>query len=51
MTEAARCSISAQSVADNVEFVSSFASYLQIIDAIDRDPSVSESRRESVSVV
>ena len=30
------------SVADNVEFVSSFASYLQIIDAIDRDPSASE---------
>jgi hypothetical protein len=30
------------SVADNVEFVSSFASYLQIIDAIDRGPSASE---------
>lgn len=30
------------SVADNVEFVSSFASYLQIIDAIDRDPSASD---------
>ncbi len=30
------------SVADNVEFVSSFASYLQIVDAIDRDPSSSE---------
>jgi hypothetical protein len=29
------------SVADNVEFVSSFASYLQIVDAIDRDPSAS----------
>ena len=29
------------SVADNVEFVSSFASYLHIIDAIDRDPSAS----------
>ena len=27
-------------VADNVEFVSSFASYLQIVDAIDRSPSV-----------
>ena len=26
------------SVADNVEFVSSFASYLQIVDAIDRSP-------------
>lgn len=30
------------SIADNVEFVSSFASYLQIIDAIDRDPSASD---------
>jgi hypothetical protein len=30
------------SVADNVEFVSSFASYLQVIDAIDRDPSASD---------
>ena len=30
------------SVADNVEFVSSFASYLQIIDAIDRNPSASD---------
>ena len=30
------------SVADNVEFVSSFASYLQIVDAIDRDPSASD---------
>ncbi len=30
------------SVADNVEFVSSFASYLQIIDAIARDPSASD---------
>ena len=30
------------SVADNVEFVSSFASYLQIIDAIDRTPSGSD---------
>ena len=30
------------SVADNVEFVSSFATYLQIIDAIDRDPLVSD---------
>jgi hypothetical protein len=29
------------SVADNVEFVASFASYLQIIDAIDRGPSAS----------
>ena len=29
------------SVADNVEFVSSFASYLQIIDAIGRDPTAS----------
>lgn len=30
------------SVADNVEFVSSFASYLQIIDAIDHSPSVTD---------
>ena len=30
------------SVADNVEFVSSFASYLQIVDAIDRGPPVSD---------
>jgi hypothetical protein len=30
------------SVADNIEFVSSFASYLQIIDAVDRNPSASE---------
>jgi hypothetical protein len=29
------------SVADNIEFVASFASYLQIIDAIDRNPSAS----------
>jgi hypothetical protein len=29
------------SVADNVEFVSSFASYLQIIDAIELDPAAS----------
>ena len=29
------------SVADNVEFVASFASYLQIVDAIDRDPAAS----------
>lgn len=29
------------SVADNVEFVSSFASYLHIVDAIDRSPSAS----------
>ena len=29
------------SVADNVEFVASFASYLHIIDAIDRDPAAS----------
>ena len=29
------------SVADNVEFVSSFASYLQIVDAMNRDPSAS----------
>jgi hypothetical protein len=31
------------SVADNVEYVSLFASYLQIVDAIDRNPSVSDS--------
>jgi hypothetical protein len=30
------------SVADNVEFVSSFASYLQIIDVIDRAPATSD---------
>ena len=29
------------SVADNVEFVTSFASYLHIVDAIDRDPAAS----------
>jgi len=30
------------SVADNVEFVSSFASYLQIVDAIDRSPATED---------
>ncbi len=30
------------SVADNVEFVSSFAPYLQIIDVVGRDPSASD---------
>ena len=30
------------SIADNVEYVSLFASYLQIVDAIDRDPSASD---------